>query len=71
MNVEIGKEAAQFPEKEYINGIFLVVQCPVMSEYILGYVTEQTFNIVFSSVFKGIYAQNDMIWLQERNSHRF
>ncbi len=22
MNVEIGTEAAQFPEKEYINGIF-------------------------------------------------
>ncbi len=27
MNVEIGKEAAQFPEKAYINGIFLAV-CP-------------------------------------------
>ncbi len=26
MNVEIGTEAAQFPEKEYINGIFIVVQ---------------------------------------------
>jgi hypothetical protein len=25
MNVEIGTEAAQFPEKEYINGIFLEV----------------------------------------------
>jgi hypothetical protein len=25
MNVEIGTEAAQFPEKEYINGIFLAV----------------------------------------------
>jgi hypothetical protein len=25
MNVEIGSEAAQFPEKEYINGIFLAV----------------------------------------------
>ncbi len=24
-NVEIGAEAAQFPEKEYINGIFLAV----------------------------------------------
>ncbi len=23
MNVEIGTEAAQFPEKEYINGIFI------------------------------------------------
>ncbi len=25
MNVEIGIEAAQFPEKEYINGIFIAV----------------------------------------------
>ncbi len=26
MNVEIGTEATQFPEKEYINGIFVAVQ---------------------------------------------
>jgi hypothetical protein len=26
MNVEIGTEAAQFTEKEYINGIFLAVK---------------------------------------------
>ncbi len=26
MNVEIGTEAAQFPEKEYINGIFVAVR---------------------------------------------
>jgi hypothetical protein len=25
MNVEIGTDAAQFPEKEYINGIFVAV----------------------------------------------
>ncbi len=25
MNVEIGTEAAQFPEKEYINGVFVAV----------------------------------------------
>jgi len=25
MNVEIGTEAAKFPEKEYINGIFVAV----------------------------------------------
>jgi hypothetical protein len=25
MNVEIGTEAAQFPEKEYINGLFVAV----------------------------------------------
>ncbi len=28
MNVEIGTEAVQFPEKEYINGIFLAVNRP-------------------------------------------
>jgi hypothetical protein len=27
MNVEIGAEAAQFPEKEYINEIAVAVQC--------------------------------------------
>ncbi len=27
MNVEIGTDAAQFLEKEYINGIFVLVQC--------------------------------------------
>jgi hypothetical protein len=26
MNVEIGTEAPQFPEKEYINGIFVAVR---------------------------------------------
>jgi hypothetical protein len=26
MNVKIGTEAAQFPDKEYINGIFVAVQ---------------------------------------------
>ncbi len=28
MNVEIGAETAQFPEKEYINGIAVAVQPP-------------------------------------------
>jgi hypothetical protein len=28
MNVEIGAEAAQFPEKEYINGIAVAVWVP-------------------------------------------
>jgi hypothetical protein len=27
MNVEIGAEAALFPEKEYINGILVAVYC--------------------------------------------
>ncbi len=36
MNVEIGTEAAQFPEKKYINGIFVavccngIIQCPAI-----------------------------------------
>jgi hypothetical protein len=32
MNVEIGTEAAQFPEKEYINGIFVAVWYPRVSK---------------------------------------
>ncbi len=27
MNMEIGTEAVQFPEKKYINGIFVAVWC--------------------------------------------
>ncbi len=30
MNVEIGAEAAQFPEKEYINGIAVAVCCVII-----------------------------------------
>jgi hypothetical protein len=29
MNVEVGAEAAKFPEKEYINGIAVAVQSTV------------------------------------------
>ncbi len=32
MNVEIGAEAAQFPEKEYMNGITVAVHAPLMTE---------------------------------------
>jgi hypothetical protein len=35
MNVEIGAEAAQFPEKEYINEIFVAVQ-PITDACMLG-----------------------------------
>jgi hypothetical protein len=33
MNMEIGTEAAQYQEKEYINGIFLAVYLNVASIY--------------------------------------
>jgi hypothetical protein len=35
MNVEFGTEAAQFPEKEYINGIFLAVHSAELSVYFI------------------------------------
>ncbi len=38
MNVEIGAEAALFPEKEYVNGIFVAVQgwkIPTTTLYII------------------------------------
>jgi hypothetical protein len=34
MNVEIGTEAEQFPEKEYIKGIFIAVNCESGSLYL-------------------------------------
>ncbi len=37
MNVEIGAEAAQFPEKEYINGIAFVVQELIYSGLTQGF----------------------------------
>jgi hypothetical protein len=33
MNVDIGTEAAQFPEKEYMNGIFLAVHNKLNPKY--------------------------------------
>jgi hypothetical protein len=35
MNVEMGTEAVQFPEKEYINGIFVVV-CDISLKFRAG-----------------------------------
>jgi hypothetical protein len=34
MNVEIGTEAAPFPEKEYINGIFLAVCTSLENDFL-------------------------------------
>jgi hypothetical protein len=34
MNVEIGAEAALFPEKEYISGIFVAVHTVARKKYI-------------------------------------
>jgi hypothetical protein len=45
MNVEIGAEAAQFPEKEYINGIAVAVVSN---------------NLLFANIFKSLllYGEN-------------
>ncbi len=37
MNVDIGTEAAQFPEKEYVNGIFVAVQVNTRSQILCWY----------------------------------
>jgi hypothetical protein len=37
MNVEIGAEAAQFPEKEYINGIAVAVYPPLVTLPLVPY----------------------------------
>jgi hypothetical protein len=36
MSVEIGTEAAQFPKKEYINGIFIAVQGTLTSVFVFS-----------------------------------
>ncbi len=46
MNVEIGAEAAQFPEKEYINAIFVAVLC-----YSQRLRSEKSFKIFFPCLF--------------------
>jgi hypothetical protein len=59
MNVEIGAEAAQFPEKEYISGIaaavqiLLVCRCCVLAE------RPECFNIIIPS--------NDQTYQQASN----
>jgi hypothetical protein len=47
MSVEIGTEAAQFPEKEYINGIFVALHCMLFS----GDPSLLSFLSMFSSLF--------------------
>jgi hypothetical protein len=51
MNVEIGTEVAQFPEKEYINWIFVAVQCPLPRKIIAGPLTKDDKVIKFYSFF--------------------
>ncbi len=50
MNVEIGTEAAQFPEKEYINGIFLAVRWKpkllAKYTYLLSYLTKSSLLLI-------------------------
>jgi hypothetical protein len=47
MDVEIVTEVAQFPEKEYINGVFLAVH-PVLS-YLLHHLTRALLRSIMSS----------------------
>ncbi len=45
MTVEIGKKATQFPEKEYINGIFFAVQNYVLRRFAKLYLSFRFFYI--------------------------
>jgi hypothetical protein len=71
MTVEIGTEAAQFPEMEYINGIFVAVwspdrrsrmgtrRCPLPACHLQG-VTQPVFSIIQNS-FSGFLRGADVI----------
>ncbi len=58
MNVEIGTEAAQFPEKEYISGIFLAVQSVmlVFSTFLVKYCPS---NLLTGSTAEGLVQRED------------
>jgi hypothetical protein len=45
MNVEIGAEAAQFPEKEYINGIVVAVRRPLPPKKLIVKAIQQSKSI--------------------------
>jgi hypothetical protein len=50
MNVEIGAEAVQFPEKEYINGIAIAV-CTVLSYFVYSqYILPRNVYVQFSLI---------------------
>jgi hypothetical protein len=52
MNVEIGTETAQFPEKEYINGIFVAVWFEIHSFHTVPAVAVQYFATRFGQTKK-------------------
>ncbi len=54
MNVEIGAEAALFPEKEYISGIFAVQIHPVKKVMLKWFFME----IIFCTFFVGVWLSN-------------
>jgi hypothetical protein len=50
-NVEIGTEAAQFPEKEYINGVFVAVHFEVKFTFLVSVYIAVNRSKMFSSLF--------------------
>ncbi len=49
MNVEIGTEAAQFPEKEYITGVFLAVRIAIDTYCERDSLIESCIRFIFTS----------------------
>jgi hypothetical protein len=58
MNEEIGTEAAQFPEKEYINGIFVAVH----PKYPTLRLSDQTLGVHCSATETGVFLMN-RLWI--------
>jgi hypothetical protein len=71
MNVEIGAEAALFPEKEYINGIAVAVQCTT-SSYCLSCVGPDALRLPVRPVYSNCCGMleavyyGSVVWSSER-----
>jgi hypothetical protein len=50
MNVESGTEAAQFREKEFINGIFVAV-CVLQQSYVLCFTRGRLHKVIYKMLY--------------------
>jgi hypothetical protein len=67
MNVEIGTEDVQFPEKEYINGIFVLKCILTLSAFFHSLISEDLQKNVSLHFFKLMFMRKSHVLLRLRN----